>query len=199
MSQINFKSTIRPVTSQQYLKEVLAISNNNSVNYPWTINDTVSAKDTYTVGICDCTAGVVTNRKSSVMFHLSPRNDYNKNLQDVLKKMKYTIKEKLCEEKDKTDTFKNENLQAIVIGSKDDECSKKFYNNIINFFIELNIPTTELKNGTKSTDIAYLGSKDEFIVTSEDIERAIYSNKTNQEVLSCSFKNILLADCDQIV
>ena len=199
MVAINFKSTIRPVTNKEYLNTVMAIGSRNSIDYPWTINNSKNAKDTYTVGICDCTAGVITNGQSSVMFHLCPTNPKNKNINEILIELKNIIEDKLCNPiKYGAKINETEELHAIIVGSKSPEYSENFYNKLLNFFKQNNVPTSELKNANKSLDIAYKTSKDEFIVTNDDINCALNSNKSNAEILENCFNKVTINDCDEI-
>lgn len=195
MSTISFKSLIKPVSNAQFAKSVANIPPENFVNYPWTINQTAIGQDTYTTGVQDCTAIAITNGQKSVMLHLCPTHPLNQNTDSIIKNISNIIKKHLLD----NGNNQSEDLQALVLGTRNDSLSQKLYNKTIDFFKQNQIPTTELKFGNSPTKIAYKTATDEFIISNADIDNAINTGMNNESALKKGFAKINISAYDEIM
>ena len=94
--------------------------------------------------------------------------------------------------------LKNENLQSVLLGSKNTQKSQDIYNKFKALMQQLNIPCSELKNSKNKISVAYKTSNDTVFVTSETIDNMLKKGKNNEDVIKSGFEKVSLADCDEI-
>lgn len=186
MEKISFKSRIKPLTLAQYAKISGQITSKYSVNYPWTLKESIKAKDVYTTNIADCTACLITDGNEAVLMHLSPDREINHAFSLVLNFLRAKL------------DLKNENLQSVLFGSKNTQKSQDIYNKFKALMQQLNIPCSELKNSKNKISVAYKTSNDTVFVTSETIDNMLKKGKNNEDVIKSGFEKVSLADCDEI-
>lgn len=187
MNNISFTSSIKPVNIKSFSDYVgTKIPKKNFANFPWNIESSVVGKDVYTNRICDCTSCIITDGNNSILMHLNPEDSSNHCFNNVLMFLRNHI------------DLKNENLQGLLVGSKDTKKSLDIYNKFSNLLNQLEIKFSELQNGKSPTSVAYLKDTDEFLVSNAHIDRALKRKLCDQDVLKNSFKRIHIADCDDI-
>ena len=77
MNNISFKSTIKPITKEQFNKIVLNYGLKNSVDYPWTVKETIISKNAYTEGVYDCTVCGIKDGINIILMHICPTRKEN--------------------------------------------------------------------------------------------------------------------------
>jgi len=187
MQQISFTSTLRPTTLKEFSRITGSFGKKNFVDYPWTINESVKDKSVYTTGIRDCTACLITDGQEGLLMHICPTIEMNHNFVKILTFIRRNI------------DLKNNNLQAVLVGSRNDKKSLNIYNEFKKLLGQFDIPTSELKNGKKSTHIAYRTDTDEVLITNETIDNCLRKGQpTPKSVLESGFEKIFVAECDDI-
>lgn len=186
MDRISFTSKLKPLTLSEFGQIKSRIGSKNSVDFPWTINQTVKAKDVYTTNVIDCSACLLTNGQEAVMLHLTPDIEVNHAFSLVLSFLRNKI------------DLADKNLQAVLIGSKNHKKSQDIYNKFKEMLKGLNIPFSEFKNGKTPTSIAYQTNTDEVYITNNTLDKLLKKNTENSEVLKAGFEKISIADCDEI-
>lgn len=188
MDSISFTSLIRPVNTKTFSDYVnIKIPKKNFADFPWDIDSSVVGKDVYTNRICDCTSCIITDSETSVIMHLNPQDGSNHCFNNVLMYLRNNI------------DLKNENLQGLLVGSKDTKKSLDIYNKFSNLLQQLNIKFSQLQNGKSPTSVAYLKDEDEFLISNNHIDRALKKRLSPQSTLNNSFKKVAIADCDEII
>ncbi len=189
MAEISFTSRIIPLNQSTFSRITARIPQENAVNYPWTINETVIAPNVYTTGIFDCTSCIFTNGQNAMLLHLTPDNPNNQCFPKILDFIKSHI------------NLNDENLQAMLVGSQNTKHSQNIYTKIIDLLKQFNIPHSELKTSKNPTSIAYRSDTDEIYVTNEAIDKFYQFNKnTNypESALKNGFEKVSIAECDEI-
>jgi len=164
-SQISFTSRIRLVNHSDFRSVVSEVS--ASVDSPWTANEILKAKRAYTTGICDCTAGGITDGKDVVMFHIRPSENNIEYWSDITE----TLKQKIDRNSKK--------LRGFLLGSLDYGYSNNIFNGFEAFMRENSFPCTKFRGHKErfaKVDIAYSSPKDEWLVTSNQISEALEDN-----------------------
>ena len=187
MKNISFTSRIKPVTLNEFASTIAAIPSKNSVNYPWTLKESIKAKDVYTTNIFDCSSCLISDGEEAVLMHLNPNTEMN----HVFSRVITFLRGKL--------DLKSENLQAVLLGSKNNQKSLDIYNKFKTLLQQLNIPYTELKNGKTPTSVAYKSTSDEVFISNRTIDKMLKKGDNTQESLKSGFEKISIADCDEIV
>lgn len=187
MTEINFTSRFVAITDKEFSQLAKKIGKQQSVNYPWTLKESVLAQDTYTKGVCDCTACLISDGEKSLLMHLCPTTSSNNHSQ-------YAILEFLRSKIN----LNNENLQAVLIGSKKDKKSQSVYTNLQELLKRLNIPASELKIGKGSVNLAYRSDTDELYITNRQIEDSLKKGLNNRECIESGFEKISITDYDEI-
>lgn len=187
MTEITFTSSIKPVRLSDFALLTVSIPKANFVDYPWTVHESTLARDVYTKNICDCTSCLFTNGKEALLMHLSPENSSNHYFDSVLMFLRNKI------------DLKDENLQAVLIGSKNTKKSQDIYNKFTNLLNNLGIKFSELKNGKGSTHVAYKTFTDEVYVSNPVIDKALKKNMPKSDALNSGFEKVILSDLDEIV
>ena len=88
MNNISFQSKIRPVNREQFYKSIYSHPMNASVEYPWTVKETVYATKANTTGVLDCTVLGLTDGIKVFLMHICPtrkENYYFSKIADYIK------------------------------------------------------------------------------------------------------------------
>lgn len=187
MEKITFTSRLKPVKISEFGLIKSKIGSKNSVDFPWTVNQTVKSKDVYTTNVIDCSSCLITDGQEAVLMHLTPDTEQNHAFSLVLEKLRNLL------------DLKDPNLQAVLLGSKNHKKSLDIYNKFKDLLKQLNIPFSELKNGKTPTSIAYQTSSDEVYITNNTIDKLLKKNVNSSDALQASFENLTIAKCDEIV
>jgi len=187
MADISFTSRIIPTTRDYFSKFTQAMPYDCYVDYPYRISSSRIQKNVLTTHVCDCTACLVTDGEKAMLMHLIPSHEPNHDIGKVSNfiKTNFNINNK-------------ENMQALILGSHQYKSSQHIFNNFINFFNKLKIPTTILRIGKSPTDIAYKTSTDEIIITNKDIANALKEGKNKTDALKSGFKEVKISEFDEI-
>lgn len=187
-NNISFKSTIRPIMGKEFAKRAAAIGERNFVNQPWTIKESVIAKDAVTTGVFDCSVLGITDGVKVLLLHLCPDEPLNDNFGEIKNYIANFINNS------------TQNLNAILLGSqKISKKSTKLFNNLENFISEQKIPCSILKNCLDYFDVLYRKENDEWCISSVLTELCLIAgNRSNEEILDKAFKEIRLSSEDKI-
>ena len=192
MDNISFKSRIKLVQTEDFAR-LTQNKNMKSVNYPWTIKESVKAPNALTTDIYDCTAlGIVSKDDNNVLLmHISPNGtDYKKN-----NKIETFISQKI--------NLLSDNLTGFIIGSKKNNInsptSTKMFDKLAGILDKYNIPYTKFKGGNYSNNIAYSSKNDTWLVANDvvDLSKSVY-NKNKKQILNFMFDEIKTAPNDNI-
>ena len=192
MDNISFKSRIKLVQTEDFIK-LTQNKNIKSVNYPWTIKESVKAQNALTTDIYDCTAlGIVSKDDNNVLLmHISPNGtDYKK-----INKIETFISKKI--------NLLSNNLTGFIIGSKKNNInsptSTKMFDKLAGILDKYNIPYTKFKGGNYSNNIAYSSKNDTWLVANDvvDLSKNVY-NKNKKQILNFMFDEIKTAPNDNI-
>lgn len=163
MENISFKSRIKLVSSDEFLN----LTNNKnikSVDFPWTIKESVKAKEVLTTDIFDCTAmGIVSHDdKQVLLMHISPNGtDYKK-----INKIEQYISKKI--------NLWSDNLTGFIIGSKrnniNSPTSTKMFDKLTAILDKYEIPYSKFKGGNYSNNIAYSAKNDTWLISNDIVE-----------------------------
>lgn len=192
MDNISFKSRIKLVQTEDFAR-LTKNKNMKSVNYPWTIKESVKAPNVLTTDIYDCTAlGIVSKDDNNVLLmHISPNGtDYKK-----INKIETFISKKI--------NLLSDNLTGFIIGSKKNNInsptSTKMFDKLAGILDKYNISYTKFKGGNYSNNIAYSSKDDTWLVANDvvDLSKSVY-NKNKKQILNFMFDEIKTAPNDNI-
>ena len=192
MDNISFKSRIKLVQTEDFAR-LTKNKNMTSVNFPWTIKESVKAPNALTTDIYDCTAlGIVSKDDNNVLLmHISPNGtDYKK-----INKIETFISKKI--------NLLSDNLTGFIIGSKKNNInsptSTKMFDKLAGILDKYNIPYTKFKGGNYSNNIAYSSKDDTWLVANDvvDLSKSVY-NKNKKQILNFMFDEIKTAPNDNI-
>ena len=192
MDNISFKSRIKLVQTEDFAR-LTQNKNMKSVNYPWTIKESVKAPNALTTDIYDCTAlGIVSKDDNNVLLmHISPNDtDYKK-----INKIEAFISKKI--------NLLSDNLTGFIIGSKKNNInsptSTKMFDKLASILDKYNIPYTKFKGGNYSNNIAYSSKDDTWLVANDvvDLSKNVY-NKNKKQILNFMFDEVKTAPNDNI-
>ena len=192
MDNISFKSRIKLVQTEDFAR-LTQNKNMKSVNYPWTIKESVKAPNALTTDIYDCTAlGIVSKDDNNVLLmHISPNGtDYKKN-----NKIETFISKKI--------NLLSDNLTGFIIGSKKNNInsptSTKMFDKLASILDKYNIPYTKFKGGNYFNNIAYSSKDDTWLVANDvvDLSKSVY-NKNKKQILNFMFDEVKTAPNDNI-
>lgn len=186
MENLTFTSKLKPESMHNYQKIISKIGSQNSVDFPWSINQTIKARDVYTTNVIDCSACLITNGQEAVLMHLTPDIEQNHAFSLVLERLRSLF------------DLKNPHLQAVLIGSKNNKKSNDIYSKFKELLHTLGIPFSELKNGKTPTSIAYSSLKDEVVISNNTIDKMLKKGYSPESTLNLAFEKIRIADCDEI-
>lgn len=185
--EISFTSGIKPSTLQEFSKLRKKIDIKNAVNFPWTIKESAIAPDVYTTKICDCTSCLITDGQQGLLMHLCPTIEANHAFSKVLNFLRDAI------------DLKNSNLQAVLVGSKNNKKSLDIYNKFTELLNKLGIPFSEIKNGKTPTNIAYSSTSDEILISNQTIDKALKKGASSEEALQEAFEKYSICEYDEII
>lgn len=192
MNNISFKSRIKLVQTEDFVK-LTQNKNMKSVNYPWTIKESVKAPNALTTDIYDCTAlGIVSKDDNNVLLmHISPNGtDYKK-----INKIETFISQKI--------NLLSDNLTGFIIGSKKNNInsptSTKMFDKLAGILDKYNISYTKFKGGNYFNNIAYSSKDDTWLVANDvvDLSKNVY-NKNKKQILNFMFDEVKTAPNDNI-
>lgn len=186
MTDVSFTSHIKPVTCEDFNNIVTTIPREKFVSFPWTIEDSKLGKDVFTTNICDCSSCLITNGQEAMLMHLSPMQESNHFFNNVLIFLRNHL------------DLKDENLQAIIVGSKNTKKSLDIYNKFVELLNKMGIPFSELKNGKTPTNIVYKTNSDEIYVSNLTIDKLLKKENTPQSTLEKSFEKVNIANTDTL-
>lgn len=164
----------------------------NFVALPYTLQESIFAKNAYTTKIQDCTTCGITDGKGNVLLmHLCPSIVQNMDFH----KIEQFIKEKFGN--------KLENIQAILIGSKPEwmsnENSPKLFDNFVKFFESNNIPCSIFKGGKAQNHVAYNGITDEWVIANSENKKSYsWRQKSAIETANNIFDTVKISTKDTI-
>lgn len=192
MDNISFKSRIKLVQTEDFAR-LTQNKNMKSVNYPWTIKESVKAPNALTTDIYDCTAlGIVSKDDNNVLLmHISPNGTDCKKIN----KIETFISKKI--------NLLSDNLTGFIIGSKKNNInsptSTKMFDKLAGILDKYNIPYTKFKGGNYSNNIAYSSKDDTWLVTNDvvDLSKSVY-NKNKKQILNFMFDEVKTAPNDNI-
>ena len=179
MADISFTSYIKPVNSKTFSEVTSNIPKINFADFPWSLEQTVQGKDVFT----SC---LLTNGKEALLMHINPDDGANHNFSTFIPYLRDRI------------NLADNNLQGILVGSKDTKKSLNIYNKFKELLNKLGIPFSEIRNGKSPTNIAYKTDKDEIYISNAHIDRALKKRLSSEEALNKSFEEIKIADFDEI-
>ena len=186
MNEISFTSKIVPVKQSDFNKITSSFSRDNFVDFPWTISSSRISQDVFTQRICDCSSCLITNGEKALLMHLLPSNENNHIFANVLQFLRNNV------------DLKDNNLQAVLVGSKNTKSSLDIWNKFVDLLDYLKIPTTVLKNGKSPTHLAYRTSTDEVLISNEHIDKFLKKGGTPKNSLINSFENVKISEFDEV-
>ncbi len=190
-NNITFKSSIRLVPQGEFNNIIQKIGRHNSVNYPWTMKESILSESAYTTRIFDCTACGFTDGEKVLLNHICPTNPENRDFKSITDFIKKKI------------NLANNNLQGFILGSKTDTPespnSSILFDKFIKFMEEHGIPFSMFKGSKYENNAAYLTSKDEWIISNPaitDSERTTHLSP--KEITSKFFDEITISELDEL-
>ena len=192
MSNISFQSRIKFVNKEDFKKIVSSHGKQNAVCYPWTVNESLVAKEAYTEGVFDCTVCGITDGLKVLLMHICPTRKENQDFSKITEFMK-----------NKLDLF-NSNKHGFLLGSKDikflGEDSLILFDNFEKFFQENQISYSKIKGGMSINDVAYSSKKDEWLVSHDfyDSKRCKRLFKTPLNYLKNKYDEVEISSLDKL-
>lgn len=190
-SQVSFKSNIKFMPNELFLKEVERFGQFKYVNYPGTSKEIVRSPYAATGGIKTCTAGgiLVRNDKSKmfdvVMFHITPFEEANSNFK--------TIERVILDE-----VGFDQPIQGFLLGSKKIfKLSSDFFTKFETLMHKLNIPYSKFKGiptgNADYVDLAYSARDDQWSVFASAI------NHINADEIVKNFDDVFISEKDKLI
>lgn len=191
MDGISFQSIIRPVNREHFYKNISKHKIQQSVEYPWTVKESVLSNNANTTGVFDCTVLGLTDGIKVLLMHICPTRKENYYFSKIADYIKENI------------DLKSSKLHGFLLGSKANlrDCSSELlFNNFEKFLKENNIKYSKLKGGPCTTNVAYSAEKDEWIISNEATENTELKKyyKTPLDFLKCCYADVKIADCDNV-
>lgn len=186
-NNITFTSGIRAIPCKQFSTEFSRISSKNSVDYPWTLAESVKSNSAYTRGVADCTVCGITDGKDVLLMHVCPTMKTNHNVSGLRQFIARNI------------DLKNENLQGILIGSKQNKLSQNIYNMFLDFLNNFHIPFSELKIANDKVNVGYMSSTDEWLVSSLKMDKLLNKGENSKDIFTNTFEKVTISVVDEIV
>lgn len=187
MTEISFTSGIKPVSLIEFSNSIGKIGTQNSVNYPWTIKESIKAPAAYTTNICDCTMLGISDGTNVLMMHICPTIEQNHNL--------FSIKQFIAQKLD----LKKDNLEGILVGSKLNKKSQEIYEKLSEVLRNFNIPYSELKIGKDPIKTAYSSQTDEWLISSSYIDKLLKKGTEPLSILKSMFKKVNISETDEVL
>lgn len=189
MDKVSFTSAIKPVSAREFKSALALIDKKNSVNYPWTLKESIKAPAAFTTGVRDCSVVGITDGKEVLMLHLCPTVGVNRNF-DAIRRF-------IAQKAD----LKNPDLQAIIIGGRKDKMSRFLSDKLTEIINNYNIPLSEVKisGDNCSINTAYNSVTDEWLITCSKIDKYIRKGvKNGMEILKNIFQKVEISDVDEV-
>jgi HKD family nuclease len=190
MDKISFTSGIRFIDGNNFNRVVSYINPKNAVNFPWTIKESVLAKDAYTTKVLDCTVSGLTNGQQVLLMHICPTLAKNR----VFSKIERFILNNI--------DVRDKNLQGFLLGGKynnvNSPYSIKLFEKFENFFEKYKIPYSKFKGGPFENNVAYLSSIDEWLISNEIINENI-KNLNPMSALKKIFNEVKISPTDNLI
>lgn len=187
MDNISFTSRIKLVSNEDFAR--LIPKETKSVDFPWTISESVLGKSALTKDIYDCTSVGIVADGEVLLMHLSPNGGNYKTLNKVEKFITQKI------------NLFSQNIQGFLIGSKKNNInspnSTKLFDKFEKLLNKHNIPYSKFKGGNYNNNIAYLGDKDTWLISNDvvDLTKSVYRNDKKQ-VTKFMFDDVKISDND---
>lgn len=187
MDNISFTSRIKLVSNEDFAR--LVPKGTKSVDFPWTINESVLGKSALTKDIYDCTSAGIVADGEVLLMHLSPNGGNYKTLNKVEKFITQKI------------NLFSQNIQGFLIGSKKNNInspnSTKLFDKFEKLLNKHNIPYSKFKGGNYNNNIAYLGDKDTWLISNDvvDLTKSVYRNDKKQ-ITKFMFDDVKISDND---
>lgn len=187
MDNISFTSRIKLVSNEDFAR--LIPKGTKSVDFPWTISESVLGKSVLTKDIYDCTSAGIVADGEVLLMHLSPNGGNYKTLNKVEKFITQKI------------NLFSQNIQGFLIGSKKNNInspnSTKLFDKFEKLLNKHNIPYSKFKGGNYNNNIAYLGDKDTWLISNDvvDLTKSVYRNDKKQ-VTKFMFDDVKISDND---
>ena len=187
MDNISFTSRIKLVSNEDFAR--LIPKGTKSVDFPWTISESVLEKSALTKDIYDCTSAGIVADGEVLLMHLSPNGGNYKTLNKVEKFITQKI------------NLFSQNIQGFLIGSKKNNInspnSTKLFDKFEKLLNKHNIPYSKFKGGNYNNNIAYLGDKDTWLISNDvvDLTKSVYRNDKKQ-VTKFMFDDVKISDND---
>lgn len=187
MDNISFTSRIKLVSNENFARFIP--KGTKSVDFPWTISESVLGKSALTKDIYDCTSAGIVADGEVLLMHLSPNGGNYKTLNKVEKFITQKI------------NLFSQNIQGFLIGSKKNNInspnSTKLFDKFEKLLNKHNIPYSKFKGGNYNNNIAYLGDKDTWLISNDvvDLTKSVYRNDKKQ-VTKFMFDDVKISDND---
>lgn len=187
MDNVSFTSRIKLVSNEDFTR--LVPKGTKSVDFPWTIKESVLGKSALTKDIYDCTSAGIVADGEVLLMHLSPNGGNYKTLNKVEKFITQKI------------NLFSQNIQGFLIGSKKNNInspdSTKLFDKFEKLFKKHNIPYSKFKGGNYNNNIAYLGDKDTWLISNDvvDLTKSVYRNDKKQ-ITKFMFDDVKISDND---
>lgn len=187
MDNISFTSRIKLVSNENFAR--LIPKGTKSVDFPWTISESVLGQSALTKDIYDCTSAGIVADGEVLLMHLSPNGGNYKTLNKVEKFITQKI------------NLFSRNIQGFLIGSKKNNInspnSTKLFDKFEKLLNKHNIPYSKFKGGNYNNNIAYLGDKDTWLISNDvvDLTKSVYRNDKKQ-VTKFMFDDVKISDND---
>ncbi|MCM1338550.1 MAG: hypothetical protein NC191_02635 [Muribaculaceae bacterium] len=191
-NNISFQSRIRIIGSDAFMQKVTK-RRPRSVDYPWTIRQTVFDTQASTTKVYDCTAMGINDGENVLLFHICPTEPRNKNLDKIKEFVTASIKEKLNPQA----------LQGFILGGKKNNINSPKSINLFCFLEdilkELNIPYSKFKGGEFENHVYYNSTTDEWLIGNsllDDVPNSVFGSPKN--ALNKIFDEVNIAQCDEV-
>lgn len=185
--EVSFTSAFRPIPQKEFSILKSGIPKNCFVDFPWTMSEAVKGSSACTDRVCDCSVLGITDGAEVFLSHLNPENESNRQI--------FALREHIARN---VDLF-NENLQAVLIGSKNTKKSLDLYGKLKGLLEEFNIKYSQLRNSKTPLSVVYSSNTDEWRIASAEIDKKIRKGLSSEQIFTSSFENVSLADFDEIV
>ena len=175
MNNISFQSRIRACSKSEFSRVTAGFAK-KSVNYPWTVKESVIADKAYTKDVFDCTVCGITDGLNVLLMHICPTVKENLNF----KKIEKFILDKI--------DVNNPDLQGFLLGSVQ-ACglySGELFEKFEDFMNKYRIPFSKFQGSEDYSDVAYSSTTDEWLICSP-------------KSLKNQFRKIEISDLDEIV
>lgn len=180
MNNISFQSKIRACNTNDFYSAT-RMFRNNSVNYPWTIKESLFETSAYTKDVEDCTVLGITNGLKVLLLHICPTIKENLNFS----KIEEFILNKI--------NINNPDLQGFLLGSKNGNESKGVFKFLESLLTKYKIPYSKFENCNGVFDVAYSSQNDEWIIGCKNFKES----DTTEKFLQDNFSEVKISEYDE--